>query len=77
MSLPQRIKLNDRLLFERRTDDDAARTMDGSDLRDIVKRAISTGSAGDGIDGTDGDGRAIGLMDDDEAEDARRYFGVF
>ncbi|KAL3790885.1 hypothetical protein ACHAW5_000711 [Stephanodiscus triporus] len=72
-----RIKLNDCLLFERRIDVDAARTMDGSDLREIVKRAISTGSVGDGVDGTDDDVRAIKFMDDDEAEDARRYFGVF
>ncbi len=77
----QRIKLNDRHLFERRAgDDDTASTIDGRGLREIVKRAISsTGSttAGGGACGREGDGGVIELMGDDEAEDARKYFGVF
>jgi len=80
--IAQRIKLNDRHLFERRAgDDDTVSTIDGRDLREIVRRAISsTGSTtgGGGAHGRDGDdGVVVQLLDDEEAEDARKYFGVF
>jgi hypothetical protein len=79
--IAQRIKLNDRHLFERRAgDDDTVSTIDGRDLCEIVKRAISsTGSTtgGGGAYGREGDGGVVQLLDDEEAEDARKYFGVF
>lgn len=50
--------------------------IDGSHLRDLIREAISNN--GDSFDSSpQDDGNMIEMMDDDEAEEARKYFGVF
>mmetsp|Transcript_14203 Transcript_14203/g.25670 ORF Transcript_14203/g.25670 Transcript_14203/m.25670 type:complete len:218 (+) Transcript_14203:212-865(+) len=73
-----RIKLNDdKVLYEE--SDGASDTdimMDGARLRDIAKDAMLYGGNLDS--NILGDGEAvIETMDDDEADDMRKYFGVF
>ena len=68
----QKIKLNNNIIFERKSDDDFGAAIDGKEICDIVKLAIAGGS-----DVMIRDGRVIDIMDDDEAEEARMYFGVF
>lgn len=68
----QRIKLNDNIIFERKYDDDFSGAVDGRDICDIVKLAIAGSS-----DVMIRDKHVIDLMDDDEAKEARSYFGVF
>ena len=68
----QRIKLNNNTIIERKFDDDFGTAVDGRDVCDMVKLAIAGGS-----DVMMRDGNVIDLMDDDEAEEARMYFGVF
>jgi hypothetical protein len=79
----QSIQLNDIRLVELMTDVERAGTtsMDGIDVRDIVKRAMLAGTtSGIGEIGEDdcgvGGGSMVELMNDDEADEARRYFGV-
>lgn len=49
--------------------------MDGTHLRGIVSKAILSGE----YDGSDNGNNklVVDLMDEDEAEEARKYFGVF
>lgn len=69
-SLPrdQQIKLNDERLVYERTGDASASNIDGGHLRDVVKGAIL---------GVDSGSSVVQMMDEDEAEEARKYFGVF
>mmetsp|Transcript_4978 Transcript_4978/g.10991 ORF Transcript_4978/g.10991 Transcript_4978/m.10991 type:complete len:504 (+) Transcript_4978:47-1558(+) len=73
-----RIKLNDdKVLYEK--SDGASDTdimMDGARLRDIAKDAMLYGGNSDSNILGDGE-LVIETMDDDEAEDMRKYFGVF
>ena len=48
--------------------------MDGTHLRGIVSKAISSGEYHDGSDVAT---LVADVMDEDEAEEARKYFGVF
>ena len=50
--------------------------MDGSHLRGIVSKAISNDEY-DGSDNGSNNELVADIMDDDEAEEARKYFGVF
>ena len=81
IQIPQRIKLNDHeIVYERTNTDSAADTMDGTRLRDVVKGAMLGDFVSDVAnargDGPDTGRVEIGMMDDDEAEEARNYFGV-
>ena len=68
-----RVKLNDdRILYDQSDDDsDASSIMSGRHLRDIVCTAIA--------DSEDNSNEMVTfeMMSDDEAEEARKYFGVF
>lgn len=67
-----RVKLNDgKILYEQSTDTVGTTIMDGARLRDIVKDSILNGGR------SDEDKVEIDTMDDDEAEEARKFFGVF
>ena len=56
-------------------DNDITSTMmDGSHLRGIVNKVISSGEYHDGSDVAT---LVADVMDEDEAEEARKYFGVF
>ena len=50
-------------------EDDATIMISGAQLRDKVSKTI--------CDGSDSNAEVIEMMDEDEAEEARRYFGVF
>ena len=65
---------------------DGASSMDGINVREIVRRAMLVGTTTleGGANGEEnvggracGDGSMVELMNDDEADEARRYFGVF
>lgn len=68
------IKLNDETLSEQSTVA-VANIMDGRHLRSVVKDAIVNDGGYGGLNESNNPG--IELMDDDEAEEARKYFGVF
>jgi len=67
-----RIKLNDdRVLYDQLSDDsDMSSIMSGRHLRDIVSTAIADSE-------DDSNEMVFEMMNDDEAEEARKYFGVF
>ncbi|KAL9182333.1 hypothetical protein ACHAXT_012985 [Thalassiosira profunda] len=66
-----KVTLNtDSVVYEQSEDADSI--VDGGRLRDIVTRAIRNG----GEPGPAPDAVGMELMDDDEAEEARKYFGV-
>jgi len=73
-----KVKLNDHEPLSVQSGADSITTiMDGSHLRDVVKEAILNGgnlNVADTYDDTLDGGE---VMDDDEAEEARKYFGVF
>jgi len=72
-----RVKLNDhKILYEQSTT--STTIMDGYHLRDIAKKAILNGDSDEdsGDVNADGDGPDDIFMDDDEAEEARNFFGV-
>ena len=50
--------------------------IDGTHIRGIVSKAISNGEY-DGSDNGSNNELVADIMDDDEAEEARKYFGVF
>ena len=50
--------------------------MDGTHLRGIVSKVISSGEYHDGYNGSNNE-LVADIMDKDEAEEARKYFGVF
>ena len=67
-----RVKLNDdRVLYDQLSDENsAASIMSGRHLRDIISTAI--------VDSEDNSNEMVfEMMSDDEAEEARKYFGVF
>ena len=51
--------------------------MDGTHLRGIVSKAILSGKYDDSDNGSNGNELVVDVMDEDEAEEARKYFGVF
>ena len=50
--------------------------MDGTHLRGIVSKAMLSGEY-DGSDNGSDNELVADIMDEDEAEEARKYFGVF
>ena len=71
---------NDRIIYEQSSavdnDDITSTMMDGTHLRGIVSKAISNDEY-DGSDNGSSNELVADVMDDDEAEEARKYFGVF
>jgi len=68
-----RVKLNDeKVLYDQLSDDsDDSSIMSGRHLRDIVSSAIAADSEDNSNE------KVFEMMNDDEAEEARKYFGVF
>ena len=50
--------------------------MDGTHLRDIVSKTVSSDEY-DGSENGSNNELVADIMDEDEAEEARKYFGVF
>lgn len=71
MAAHQRVKLNDHTLLYDQSGGAFGEMMDGARLRDIAREAIL--NDGSSVD----DNMVMEMMDDDEAEEARKYFGVF
>ena len=51
--------------------------IDGTHLRGIVSKAISSDEYDGSDNGSNGHESIVDVMDEDEAEEARKYFGVF
>ena len=51
--------------------------MDGTRLRDIVKDVLNGKDPSDAVQVDKKEEMAVQIMDDDEADEARQYFGVF
>lgn len=76
IQLQQSISLNDEvILSEQSTDTDVAKITNGRHLHSVVKDAIA--NDGGYVGSNESNNPGIELMDDDEAEEARKYFGVF